>query len=421
MHAAPRIRKPRRVVVTGGLITVVALLAGAGTYLAVGRGPTAAQIQAKHLAEAEARAAALRAAQDRLLSTVNVTPTAGATNVPLSDVVTVSTGEGWLRSVSVASVGGAVLTGALQPVTGAWFSSTPLAPSTTYTVTVVVADGSLIAQRSWKFTTVTPTALVSASVWPTTGMTVGVGQPIVLSFNQDISSASAQKAVESRLTVAESQPVAGGWYWFSEHELHFRPQSYWPANEQVKITGDLDDVALGGGMWTTGQVSETFAIGDARISYANLETERMVVTENGKTIYDFPISGGRPQYPTMGGDHIVLDRESVVHMVSSTVGIPVNSPNGYDEYVYQDVHISDSGEYVHAAPWSVYAQGSTNVSHGCINLSPADAQLFYNFSRVGDVVEVTGSARPPVTGDHGVMDWSTSFSQWAPANVVALN
>jgi hypothetical protein len=104
-------------------------------------------------------------------------------------------------------------------------------------------------------------------------------------------------------------------------------------------------------------------------------------------------------------------------MVSSTVGIPVNSPDGYDEQVFADVHISDSGEYVHAAPWSVSDQGHTNVSHGCINLAPGDALAFFEFSRVGDVVVVTGGPRPPAFGDHGVMDWDTPWIQWTTAQV----
>ena len=117
------------------------------------------------------------------------------------------------------------------------------------------------------------------------------------------------------------------------------------------------------------------------------------------------------------GDHVVLDRESVVHMVSSSNGIPVNSPDGYDELVYSNVHISDSGEYVHAAPWSVSDQGHQNVSHGCINLSPPDAQAFMDFSRVGDLVQVVGGPRAPELGDHGVMDWDTPWNQWTPAKV----
>ena len=107
-------------------------------------------------------------------------------------------------------------------------------------------------------------------------------------------------------------------------------------------------------------------------------------------------------------------------MVSSTVGIPVNSPGGYDETVYWDVHISDSGEYVHAAPWSVGAQGNTNVSHGCVNLSPANAEQFMNFSRVGDIVVVVNGPRPPVPGDHGVMDWETPWPSFTPIAVGTL-
>ena len=84
------------------------------------------------------------------------------------------------------------------------------------------------------------------------------------------------------------------------------------------------------------------------------------------------------------------------------------------------MHISDSGEYVHSAPWSVGSQGVMNVSHGCINMSPANATAFFNFSRVGDVVEVVGGPRPPAVGDHGVMDWSQAGVPWTPAAVHQL-
>lgn len=335
--------------------------------------------------------------------------------------MSVKAAYGFLTGVKVASAAGAALTGAEQPGTNEWQGAGPLQPSTTYTVTAtILGQGGVTVEQTSTFKTLTPVEEVSATVFPTSDMTVGVGQPIVLTFNHDVTTAAARQAVESHFTVAESQPVPGGWYWFSSDELHFRPQTYWPAHEQIQVTGNLAGWNAGTGKWGAGQVSATFAIGDSRISYANLATEQMRVTLNGKTVMTYPISGGRPQYPTMNGDHLVLDRESVVHMVSSTVGIPVNSPNGYDEYVYEDVHISDSGEYVHSAPWSVGSQGFTNVSHGCINLSPTNATSFFNFSRVGDVVEVTGSPRPPASGDHGVMDWDTPWSQWAPGNVITL-
>jgi lipoprotein-anchoring transpeptidase ErfK/SrfK len=392
--------------------------------LAANRGPSAAQKRAKAEALAQAQKAAEEAAihqsQAALLSSISITPASGTANVALDSAVTVSTTSGSLSSVKVVSTAGAPLAGALSS-SGKWVATGELLPSTTYTVTVSATGQGVSVSRTSSFSTLTPTETVSASVYPTTGMTIGVGQPIVVTFDHDVTSTAVQKAIDARLTVAMSKPVAGGWYWFNDHELHFRPVTFWPAHETVQITGNLSGIDVGSGEWTAGSVLDSFAVGDARISYANLETERMTVTLNGVTVYSYPISGGRPQYPTMNGIHIVMDRESVVHMVSSTVGIPVNSANGYDEYVYDDVHISDSGEYVHAAPWSVSSQGVTNVSHGCINLSPANAEQFFGFSRVGDLVEVVGSPRPPAWGDHGVMDWSGPvWSQWTPAQVVAL-
>ncbi len=57
-------------------------------------------------------------------------------------------------------------------------------------------DG-VTAQRAATFATVVPTALVTASVWPSDGLSVGVGQPIVFTFNHyvDTSAARASGAV----------------------------------------------------------------------------------------------------------------------------------------------------------------------------------------------------------------------------------
>ena len=180
----------------------------------------------------------------------------------------------------------------------------------------------------------------------------------MFNFDHYVRTAAAQAAVA--VPHHREHVEAGAWrlVLVQPDELHFRPQTYWPPGEKVTVTGQPRRLgrraAAAGG---TGQLTDTFSVGDARISVANLATDEMTVTLNGATVATYPISGGRQQYPTMNGTHIVLDRESVVHMVSSTVGIPVNSPNGYDEFVYDDVHISDSGEYVHAAPWSVGDQG----------------------------------------------------------------
>jgi lipoprotein-anchoring transpeptidase ErfK/SrfK len=407
--------------VIGGTVVLVAGATAAGASVATrSHGPSRAQIAAAKAKIATDQTLALHAAQAQLAGAVSVSPAPGAANVPLDAPVTVSTSAGTLIAVQVTDASGGAVPGTLATSGLQWSSTGPLQPTSTFRVLATVANNGVSAQRATTFSTLTPAGLVTASVYPSDGMQVGVGQPIVLTFNHYVDTAAAQAAVLAHISVSMSRPVPGGWHWFSARELHFRPETYWPAGERITVTANLDGWDATNGRWGSGQVNDSFSIGDARISTANLQSEQMTVTLNGKVVDTFPISGGRQQYPTMAGTHVVLDRESVVHMVSSTVGIPVNSPNGYDEFVYNDVHISDSGEYVHSAPWSVGSQGVTNVSHGCINMSPANSLIFFNFSRVGDVVQVVGSPRPPVAGDHGVMDWTTAWGQWTPATVHQL-
>jgi lipoprotein-anchoring transpeptidase ErfK/SrfK len=97
-------------------------------------------------------------------------------------------------------------------------------------------------------------------------------------------------------------------------------------------------------------------------------------------------------------------------MNSETVGI-----TGADAYNIQGVQwamrVTYSGEFVHAAPWSVASQGHANVSHGCTGLSTANADWLYQMSRVGDVVEYTGTDKP-MTLTNGYGDWNESFKTY---------
>ena len=172
---------------------------------------------------------------------------------------------------------------------------TVTARTTVYTVRYVVAAASgLRAIGSGVFATAPPTEAVTASVFPSPGIVVGVGQPVVLMFSQPVDSYAAQQAVLSHFRVAMSEPVAGGWHWFSPVELHFRPTSYWPVGEEVKVTGDLDGWDVGGGAWGEGDVSTAFVVGARHISTVNLATHVMTVTDNGQVVYSWPISAGAP-------------------------------------------------------------------------------------------------------------------------------
>ncbi len=400
---------------SGGVIaTLVACAFCAGIAVAYAHSARSQPFPARQSAQVTHSAPSERAS---LTSAISFSPKPGSTGVPLDTRVAVNGGSGQLVSVEVTTATGAPVAGALALSGTAWRSSGVLTPGTDYRVSATSSGPTGVrATATSAFRTLVPDSTVTDTVFPN-NLTVGVAQPVVVRFNHYIDNAFARVSVLSHFTITESKPVAGGWHWFSNNELHFRPKSFWPVGEKLTVASDLEGWNVGGGRWGTGTVTANITIGDSHVSVANLATDVMTVTDNNKVVGVYPFSGGKSTDPTMNGTHIVLDRESVVRMISSSNGVPVNSPDGYDELVYSDVHITDSGEYVHAAPWSVESQGHVNVSHGCVNLSAADALKFFGFSRIGDVVMVTGGPRAPALGDHGVMDWDTAWSQWTPGPV----
>ncbi|MDA8437872.1 MAG: L,D-transpeptidase, partial [Propionibacterium sp.] len=96
---------------------------------------------------------------------------------------------------------------------------------------------------------------------------------------------------------------------------------------------------------------------------------------------------------------------------STTVDIPKNSPDAYHLDVQYAMRLTWSGEFLHAAPWSVASQGVANVSHGCTGMSTANAKWLFDFSHAGDVVVYTGSNRQ-MTLSNGIGVWNASWSQW---------
>ncbi len=113
---------------------------------------------------------------------------------------------------------------------------------------------------------------------------------------------------------------------------------------------------------------------------------------------------GEAGYETPNGTYYVLEKFADMVMDSSTYGVPVDSAEGYKLKVQDAVRINNAGIFVHGAPWSVADQGKRNVSHGCPNLSPANAQWFYDNFGSGDPVVVKNSVGIYDEND-GAQDW----------------
>ena len=163
-----------------------------------------------------------------------------------------------------------------------------------------------------------------------------------------------------------------------------------------------------------------FDVGDANIYKVDMDTHQMRVLSNGALLRTIPITTGEePKFTTRSGVKVILEKFREKRMNSETVGIDRDSPDGYDiDDVEYAMRVTYSGEFVHAAPWSVASQGSANVSHGCTGMSTANAAWLYNMTKRGDVVEYTGTDRP-MTLTNGYGDWNLDFADWSAGSALS--
>jgi lipoprotein-anchoring transpeptidase ErfK/SrfK len=325
--------------------------------------------------------------------------------------VTVSVEHGTLREVRVTSARtGQPVAGSLAPDSMSWQTTAPLGYGETYqlAVTAVGADHQEVHQTG-TVNTVRPAVLTSASFRPAGLASVGVGQPLVVRFNHPVAD---RAAAEKALSVTTSPPQLGAWFWMSASEAHYRAESYWRPGTTIQLTANLFGVDLGKGAFGEANRSQTLHIHDSWVAKADGASKMMQIFHNGGLVKSMPISLGSPDHPSHNGPHVISDKQPTMIMDSCTYGVCEGDPGYYREKVDLDLRISNDGEFVHSAPWSVGQQGSSNVSHGCVNLSPANAQWFFDHFNIGDVVEITNSGGPrlPVWDTYG--DWTLPWPQW---------
>jgi lipoprotein-anchoring transpeptidase ErfK/SrfK len=348
----------------------------------------------------------------------------GAVDVSPSTPLELTVTGGELGDVTVADQAGAAVAGRVAPSADdpakvVWTPETELAYGTGYTVTATAANADdQVTKATATFTTVTPTTLSTPGIGPLDGTTVGVGMPIRVYFDQPVAD---QAAVESHLLVTSSTPTDGVWSWVSDSEAHFRPSTYWPTNTQVTLDADLYGVDFGEGVWGEKDRTVAFSIGAEHRSVADAGAHTLTVYDGDQVVQTYPMSAGSEANPTHNGAHVVLEKFDTITMDSSTFGLAVDAPGGYRaEGVRYATRISNNGEFVHGAPWSVASQGSANVSHGCINLTDERAHWFYDFSQPGDVVEVVNSNGGPLTrADGDIYDWAISWDDWKAGSALS--
>ncbi|MGA8848120.1 MAG: Ig-like domain-containing protein [Nocardioides sp.] len=335
----------------------------------------------------------------------------GQTGVPVSTIVLVEADGGSLTSVRMSSSLGQV-SGSISSDASSWSASERLEPGTTYTVAATARsdDEGEQARRTTQFTTqdLTLAQQTFASVAPLQGETVGVGMPVIVTFDLPVRN---RAAFEKNMKVSSQPQQPGAWHWLDDDEAHWRPEKYWKAGTEVSVDIAVNGVDAGDGIYGQQDRAIDFTVGDANIYKVDAQTHQMKVFSNGELLRTIPITTGKDGFTTRSGTKVIVEKFASKRMNSETVGI-----SGSEAYDIADVQyamrLTYSGEFIHAAPWSVGSQGSANVSHGCTGMSTEQARWLYDMSKRGDVVVYTGTDRP-MTIDNGYGDWNLPFSAYA--------
>jgi lipoprotein-anchoring transpeptidase ErfK/SrfK len=348
-----------------------------------------------------------------LIPRLEVSTTDGAVGVEVDSPITVSASAGVLGAVSLTNDNGKAIAGHLSPDGLTWATAEQLGYNRRYTLRAEALGLGGVALKTMTFRTSSPENLTMPYVLPNDGEVVGVGQPVVIRFDENILD---RTAAEKAITITSKPSVDGAFYWLSDREVRWRPKDYWKPGTAVVVAVNTYGVDLGDGLFGQDNVTTRFAVGDEVIATADDTTKTLSVRVNGEVVKTMPISMGKNSAPTDNGTYLIGDRYRDLVMDSSTYGVPVNSPEGYRLEVEWATQMSYSGIYVHAAPWSVGSQGRSNVSHGCLNVSTSNAQWFYDNTKRGDIVQVMNTVGPTLSGTDGLGDWNIPWSQWQAGN-----
>ena len=337
----------------------------------------------------------------------------GAGNVGLQRKVRLAVTSGTLQDVQVTGPRGAIVAGNLSSDKTHWVSATQLQQASRYRVVGSAVDGDgLKAGYESVFRTrkLSLDEQTFASFVPLQGQTVGVGMPVIIRFDVPITD---RASIEKHLAVVSSPAQPGAFHWISSQEVHWRPRAFWKPGTNVTVKAAIGGVNAGNGIYGQKSRTTSFHVGRSMVSKVDMNSDQMRVFENGRLIRTIPITTGQqPKFTTRSGTKVIVEKFRHKRMNSETIGIDPDSADGYDiDDVEYAMRVTYSGEFVHAAPWSVGSQGHSNVSHGCTGMSTSNAEWLYNRSMVGDVVQYTGTSKPTDL-TNGFGDWNLSFRDY---------
>lgn len=354
-------------------------------------------------------------AEDSISLTPNVAD--NASGVRVSTIVKVLAEDGTVSTAKLSTAdGSAEIAGSINE--NGWRAGDRLEPGTSYRLSVTGTgdDGAeATVTRTFSTQALTLDQQTYPSVAPLEGETVGVGMPVIVTFDLPVKN---RELYERYMSVTTDRDVAGSWSWFSDNEAHFRPQEFWPANTKVRVKLRLNSLPAGNGIFGQQSQDINFTVGEKVVTTVNVAKHRMTYSVDDKVVRRLPVTTGGENHQSRDGIKVIMEKFSSINMDAATTGVDSEDPDYYNiEDVRWAMRLTTSGEFVHAAPWSVGSQGRANVSHGCTGMSTADAKWLYERSRRGDVIKYVNSPRA-LEDRNGWTDWNVPWETWTAGSAL---
>ncbi|MEV4812395.1 L,D-transpeptidase [Micromonospora avicenniae] len=347
---------------------------------------------------------------------LTVTPGEGAKGVPISAEVGTRVAGGRVSAVRITDDKGKEIKAEPREDGSAWVPSTPLQPKRTYTAEVTATgDSGKTTTRKTTFTTMPKSTkpAVTSTLYFADKRTYGTAMPVTVAFDPPIPK-EARADVQRRLFVKTNPPQPGVWSWVEDgSQVYYRAPDFWRPGTTISVRSGLEGLPIGKDLVGDEDRRSTSKIGEQVSLEIDNATKQMSVMRDGKVIRKIPVSLGKPSTPTSSGKMVIMEQHQFTTF--DTTG----SADPYVVDVEDAQRLTWGGEFIHGAPWSEGAQGNTNTSHGCTNVSAAAADWLMNVTKVGDLVTVKGTEVELQYGN-GWTAWNVSWDEFVKGSALPV-
>ncbi|MGA3565479.1 Ig-like domain-containing protein [Melissospora conviva] len=361
---------------------------------------------------------AAAAAQRAPAPTLALAPANDARDVPISTEISTGVRDGKVTGIKVTDASGAEVAGSPRPDDpGTWVPEKPLKNKETYRVEVTAANdagGSTTGTSSFTTMDKSNRARTTSTLYFGENRTYGAAMPVTVAFDPPVPEES-RADVQRRLYVRTEPSQPGTWSWLPDgSQVAYRAPDFWQEGTTISVRSALDGVPIGKNRIGDTDRSASSKIGEEVTMVVDNAAKTMAVYRGGKLEREMPVSLGKPSTPSSSGNMVVMEKHE------QTVFDTRGEPNGGYVVTVQDAQrLTWGGEFIHSAPWSVSDQGVRNVSHGCANLSPANANWLMGISKVGDLVTVKGTEVRLENGN-GWTAWNQSWDDFAAGSALPV-